>query len=110
MRELSFLLRIGLLVLLVAGGLWLTAIVGLALFRRTYAQRTAAIAAVPEVELAFGAPWTLFANTVAFAIRHPSTLRWGLVYALHLLIGIDLLDAISDADLERLHRDIERNE
>jgi hypothetical protein len=108
MREPPSILRFGVAASLVALAVILIALVGLILFRREYARRVAPFSAFPEVELAYGAPWLVVVKTLAFAARHPSTLRWGLVYALHLLIGVDPLAAITDAELARVHREGER--
>lgn len=108
MREQPSVLRLGVAALLVALAALVVAFVGLVLFRREYARRVVPFSEHPEVELAYGAPWVVVGKTLVFAARHPSTLRWGLVYALHLMIGIDALAAMSDADLERAHREGER--
>ncbi len=100
-------LSLSLLALLLAAFGFAFGTLGLAFFRRDYARRVAAIAVVPDIELAYGRPWLVITKTALFALRHPSTLRWGLLYAAHLLIGIDLLSAVDDDELARLHRDIE---
>lgn len=108
MREPFSLLRLAIATLLAAVAASLVAFVGLLLFRREYARRVAPISELPDVELAYGAPWLAVAKTLVFAARHPSTLRWGLIYALHLLIGVDPLAALDDAELARVHRESER--
>lgn len=91
----------------VALGTVAVAVVGLAWFRRGYARRVASFALTPNVELAWGATWLVLLSTLLFVVRHPRTLRFGLVYAAHLLVGIDLLSAIDDSTLAKLHRDVE---
>ena len=83
-------------------------LVGLAIFRRGWARRVLPYARAPDVELAFGAPWVSFVRTVRFARRHPRALRWGLVYALHLLVGVDPLAALDSASLARAQHEGER--
>ena len=85
-----------------------TSLVGLTMFRRGWARRALRFARRPDPELAFGSFPAAFVRTMAFAWRHPRALRSGLVYALHLLVGIDPLAALDDRTLERVHAALER--
>jgi hypothetical protein len=103
MKEESLAVRLVMIALLGVLGLSILGFVGLAIFRREYARRIAALGETVDVDLAFGSTWSTAYKTAGFALRHPSTLRWGLIYALHLVIGIDPLAALADADLRRIH-------
>jgi hypothetical protein len=96
--------RIGAALVLLVSIAGLVGVIGLAWFRRDFARRVALVAALPNVDLAYGAFWLVLLKTVVLLLRHPRMLLLGWLHAGHLLVGIDPLEALDDATLQALQR------